>query len=318
MKAGVLGNDPLAPPLFANQARSVRTALQREVYKRGDLLLISWLVVLCAGLGGWVWELVGQDRASVSVILGFATAPNLGPPMPLWGALAAAVAALFVQTIRWVRVQKQHLSNVVRLRGKRERRLRLGDTASAELRERVERKAKERRAAFPLRSALIVMAIIGVLAAITVPNLFTALNRSKQKRTMADMRSVAMATEAFGVDNSKYPAIEGNRLSALAKQIQPVYIKVVPEVDGWGHPMRYYSWQDANKEADKRDKESGGFGFDESMRGLHYAFVSAGRDGVFEHEHPRDYRHGTRADFDNDVVFQDGIFTVYPEDVISN
>src|SRR5438105_14359454 len=36
---------------------------------------------------------------------------------------------------------------------------------------------------------LIVVAIIGILAAIAIPNLLTAMQRSKQKRTMADMRS---------------------------------------------------------------------------------------------------------------------------------
>ena len=43
-----------------------------------------------------------------------------------------------------------------------------------------------------------VIAIIGIFSAIAIPNLLTAMQRSKQKRTMADMRSLATAVEEIG------------------------------------------------------------------------------------------------------------------------
>src|ERR1017187_4807090 len=46
---------------------------------------------------------------------------------------------------------------------------------------------------FTLIELLLVIAIIGILAAIAIPNLLNALQRGKQKRTMADMRTLATA-----------------------------------------------------------------------------------------------------------------------------
>src|SRR5688572_19993979 len=39
--------------------------------------------------------------------------------------------------------------------------------------------------------------VIGILAAIAIPNLLTAQHRSKQARTMADLRTIATAVEAY-------------------------------------------------------------------------------------------------------------------------
>lgn len=59
--------------------------------------------------------------------------------------------------------------------------------------------------AFTLIELLIVVAIIAILAAIAVPNFLEAQVRSKVSRTKADMRSLAVAVEAYAVDNNRYP-----------------------------------------------------------------------------------------------------------------
>jgi type II secretion system protein G len=59
--------------------------------------------------------------------------------------------------------------------------------------------------AFTLIELLIVVAIIAILAAIAVPNFLEAQTRAKVSRTMADMRSLTTALEAYRVDSNNYP-----------------------------------------------------------------------------------------------------------------
>ncbi len=78
---------------------------------------------------------------------------------------------------------------------------------------------------FTLVELLIVVAIIGIIAAIAIPNLLNAIDRSKQKRTMADLRSVGTSVEEYAIDNSVYPNVSSEANisgSALLSAAQPV------------------------------------------------------------------------------------------------
>lgn len=59
--------------------------------------------------------------------------------------------------------------------------------------------------AFTLIELLIVVAIIAILALIAVPNFLEAQVRAKVSRTQTDMRSTAVAMEAYCVDSNCYP-----------------------------------------------------------------------------------------------------------------
>jgi type II secretory pathway pseudopilin PulG len=145
-----------------------------------------------------------------------------------------------------------------------------------------------------LIGGLALVAVLGILAAIAIPNLLTAMQRSKQKRTTADMRMIASALEAYGTDHNQYPP--GNTAADLTSALTPRYIKTLPELDGWGNPIWYGCWPAGECRS--------------------YAIGSAGGDKVFEHDSLQEYTAGTKTtNFDNDLVFSDGDFVQYPEGV---
>ncbi len=86
---------------------------------------------------------------------------------------------------------------------------------------------------FTLIELLIVVAIIGILAAIAVPNFLNAQVRAKVSRSQADMRSLSNALEMYRMDNNMYPptpSTAGNlRFARLARLTSPVaYMTYVP------------------------------------------------------------------------------------------
>ena len=138
---------------------------------------------------------------------------------------------------------------------------------------------------FTLIELLIVVAIIGIVAAIAIPNLLTALQRGKQKATMGDMKTIGNAIGSYMVDNSIAPA----ELTAIGK----FHIQKIPQRDGWGHTW-YYTRNATN--------------LDE------YSLGSGGRDTDFEwHSGNVSYTVSSLSDFDNDIILSNGTFTYAPK-----
>ena len=60
---------------------------------------------------------------------------------------------------------------------------------------------------FTLIELLIVVAIIGVLAAIAIPNLLSAQKRAKVSRALADAKTIVSQTQLYYNDNNAYPTL---------------------------------------------------------------------------------------------------------------
>ncbi len=64
---------------------------------------------------------------------------------------------------------------------------------------------RKQNTAFTLIELLLVVAIIGLLAAIAIPNFLSAQTRAKVSRVRSNLRSLGNAVEAYRVDNGAYP-----------------------------------------------------------------------------------------------------------------
>jgi hypothetical protein len=135
-------------------------------------------------------------------------------------------------------------------------------------------------------------AAAGIVAAVAIPNLLTAMQKGKQKATMGDMKSAAMAIESYLTDHYKAPAAK--TFAELIPILTPLYIKVLPLKDAWGNDFHYYHGTGGKKDQ--------------------YAIGSGGRDGVFNGwDQSGFYLVTTMHDFDNDIIFVNGKFVYGPQ-----
>ncbi|MEA2415904.1 MAG: ral secretion pathway protein [Thermoanaerobaculia bacterium] len=155
---------------------------------------------------------------------------------------------------------------------------------------------KKNQKGFTLIELLIVVAIIGILAAIAIPNLLTAMQRAKQKRSMADMRTIATAWEARATDVNKYTAagafLPSNTVAqaTMDTMLAPTYMKALVKNDGWGNPFIYAT----------------------DTLGQTYSISSYGRDGAAG---TAPTATTTTTNFDCDIIYSQGQFLQYPEGV---
>jgi len=137
----------------------------------------------------------------------------------------------------------------------------------------------------PVLDSVIVLGMLGVVV-FCVSSIVEATSRSMVKRTMADMRSIGTAVEAYSTDFNTYP--QASNMDELAKLLEPVYIKEMPRKDGWRYPFRY---------------EVVGKGKDSS-----YYIGSSGRGGAWQKAHLAEYTKHQNQSTSDDIVWHNGEF----------
>ena len=164
---------------------------------------------------------------------------------------------------------------------------------------------RNRQKGFTLIELLIVVAIIGIIAALLIPNFLDALQKAKQKRTVADMRNTgtamfswltdqvgaAAAGSAGTVTMSNYADVPVDDLNTI---LVPQYMQDVPALDGWKNSYEYY------------------LNTENPLAQQVMAVRSLGRDKE-EEDSAYSVTSFEPTDYDQDIVWADGFFVRWPQ-----
>lgn len=159
---------------------------------------------------------------------------------------------------------------------------------------------------FTLIELLIVVAIIGIIAAILIPNLLDGLQKAKQKRVMTDMHLIGTAWMSWLSDMAsgaaagrsstviyEWDTLYTNKTyEEMSADLVPQYASRLPEVDPWGSEYEFGAGEDPV----------------ESPRP--FAVRSPGSDAVFDDS----YSAGPfiATDYSQDIVWAGGLFVRWP------
>ncbi len=173
---------------------------------------------------------------------------------------------------------------------------------------------RRKEGGFTLIELLIVVAIIGIIAAILIPNLLDALQKAKQKRTVADMRNTGTAwmswlTDQVGAASAgagktwKGAGLTDQSYTQLFNYLHPsdtfFYMQEVPQEDGWKYAFAY------GKNGNLLDSNV-------------LVICSGGRDGAIANNDCTadwDVEPFVATDYNRDIVWGDGYFVQWPGQV---
>ena len=106
--------------------------------------------------------------------------------------------------------------------------------------------ARLRRAAgFTLIELMVVLVIIGVLAALIVPNVLDRTDDARATAARTDVHNIMQALKLYKLDNQRFPTAEQGLQALVAKPTTPPvpanwrpYLEKLPN-DPWGRPYQY-------------------------------------------------------------------------------
>ena len=101
------------------------------------------------------------------------------------------------------------------------------------------------QAGFTLIEMMVVVVIIGVLAALIVPNVLGKLDEAKVTAARTDISTITQALKFYKLDNQRYPTQDQGLQALVAKPAtEPMppnwkpYLEKLPN-DPWGRPYQY-------------------------------------------------------------------------------
>lgn len=108
-------------------------------------------------------------------------------------------------------------------------------------------KTKRWQSGFTLLEVMIVVVILGILAALVVPKIISRPDEARVVAAKQDIASLMQALKLYRLDNQRYPSTEqGLQALVTRSTLAPIpsnwksggYIDRLPK-DPWGHPYQY-------------------------------------------------------------------------------
>ncbi len=99
---------------------------------------------------------------------------------------------------------------------------------------------------FTLIEVMVVVVILGILAAVIIPNVVGKDEQARRTLSTTSLSNVANALEMYRLDNHKYPTTQEGLEALVTKPAsakvfpQGGYLKNIPN-DPWDNPMQYVS-----------------------------------------------------------------------------
>ncbi|HOI51750.1 MAG TPA: type II secretion system major pseudopilin GspG [Azonexus sp.] len=108
-------------------------------------------------------------------------------------------------------------------------------------------KTPARQTGFTLIEVMVVVVILGILAALVVPKVMSRPDEARQVAARQDIGGLLQALKLYRLDNRRYPSSEQGLRALVEKPAQPPlpdnwkpggYVERLP-LDPWGQPYQY-------------------------------------------------------------------------------